>query len=118
MGIFNWPVRISSLDGQQVMDIVAAVNTGVAFTTLPCDLLRELGVKPMGSRRLLLADGRRIEMEFGQAQATIDGNAVTTIVAFGSGESRPLLGRYTLDGLALAVDPIAQRLVPALPKIY
>ncbi len=118
MGTFNWPIRISSMDGQRARDIEATVDTGAAFTTLPGSLLHELGIEPMGQRRFLLADGRRAEMDYAQAMATIGGDTVTTIVAFGSGESPPLLGRYTLDGLALAVDPVEQRLVPTYPIMY
>ena len=62
MGTFKWPVRISSMDGQQVQDIEATVDTGAAYTTLPAGLLRDLGVEPMGKRRFLLADGRRVDM--------------------------------------------------------
>ena len=36
---------------------------------------------------------------------------MTTIVVFGEDDAPPLLGAYTLKGLALAVDPEAQRLV-------
>ena len=72
----------------------------------------------MGTRRFLLADGRRVEMEYGQAWATIDGESVVTIVAFGEDNAPPLLGAYTLEGLALAVDPSSQRLVPASLIMY
>ena len=51
-------------------------------------------------------------MDYGQAWATIDGESVVTIVVFGQDEAPPLLGAYTLEGLALTVDPEAQRLVP------
>ena len=118
MGTFSWPLRISSMDGQQARNIEATVDTGAAFTTLPSSLLRELGIERMGSRRFLLADGRRIEMDYGEAWVTIGDDKVTTIVAFGSCESPPLLGRYTLDGLALAVDAVAQSLVPTHPIMY
>ncbi len=83
------------------------------FTTLPAPLLRKLGIAPTGRRGFLIADGRRIEMEYGEARATIDGDSVTTIVAFGEENAPAVLGAYTLEGLALAVDPGAQRLVPA-----
>ena len=72
---------------------------------MPAPLLRELGVAPMGKRKFLLADGRRIEMDYGQAGATIDGDSVVTIVVFGDEEAPALLGAYTLEGLSLAVDP-------------
>ena len=59
MGTFNWPLRVSSMYGQQSRDIEATVDTGATCATLPAGLLRELGVAPMGKRRFLLADGRR-----------------------------------------------------------
>ena len=118
MGTFKWPLRISSMDGQRARDIEATVDTGASFTTLPSRLLRELGIQPMGKRGFLLADSRRIEMNYGEARATIDGDTVTTIVVFGEDDAPPLLGAYTLEGLALTVDPEAQRLVPTHMILY
>ncbi len=60
MGTFNWPLRISSMDGKHVRDVEAAVDTGAAYTTVPARLLRELGVEPRGKRRILVAYGRRV----------------------------------------------------------
>ena len=118
MGTFTWPLRISSMDGERSQDIEATVDTGAAYTTLPTRLLRELGVEPMGQRRFLLADGRRIEMDYGRAWVTIDGDSEVTIVVFGEDDAPPLLGAYTLEGLALAVDPTEQRLVPTALILY
>ena len=72
----------------------------------------------MGSRRFLVADGRRVEMEYGQAWATIDGESEVTIVSLWKDNAPPLLGAYTLEGLALAVDPSSQRLIPANLIMY
>ena len=118
MGTFTWPLRISSMDGQHSLDIEATVDTGAFYTTIPARLLRELGVEPMGRRLFLVADGRRVEMEYGQAWATIDGESVVTILVFGEDNAPSLLGAYTLEGLALAVDPSSQRLVPANLIMY
>ena len=30
MGTFKWPIRISSMDGQQALDVEATVDTGAA----------------------------------------------------------------------------------------
>ena len=118
MGTFTWPLRISGMDGQHSLDVEATVDTGAFYTTIPARLLRQLGIEPMGSRRFLVADGRRVEMEYGQAWATIDGESEVTIVAFGQDDAPPLLGAYTLEGLALAVDPSSQRLIPANLIMY
>ena len=118
MGTFTWPLRVSDMDGQRSIEIEATVDTGAAYTTLPGRLLRELGVQRVGQRRFLLADGRRIYLDFGEARASIDGESVTTIVVFGEDDAPPLLGAYTLEGLGLAVDPGEQRLVPANLIMY
>ena len=57
MRTFKWPLRISSMDGQQARDIEATVDTGASFTTLPWNLLRELGIDATGRRGFLVAGG-------------------------------------------------------------
>ena len=118
MGTFKWSLRVASMDGHRSREIEATVDTGAAYTTLPGNLLRELGVEPMDKRRFLLADGRRIWMDIGHAWAIIDGESVVTLVVFGEDDAPPLLGAYTLEGLALAVDPVEQRLVPTHLILY
>ena len=118
MGTFNWPLRISSMDGERSRAIEATVDTGAAYTTVPAHLLHEIGVEPTGQRRFLLADGRRVDLDYGQAWATIDGESVVTVVVFGDDDAPPLLGAYTLEGLALAADPVNQRLVPTHLIMY
>ena len=118
VGTFKWPVRICSVDGQQAQDIEATVDTGASFTTLRSRLLGELGIEATGKRGFLLADGRRVEMAYGEAGATTNGDGVTTTVVFGENEAPPLLGAYALEGLAPAVDPEAQRLVPIHMILY
>jgi len=118
MGAFDWPMRIAGMDGGQSRDIEATVDTGAAYTTLPARLLREIGVEPTGQRRFLLADGRRVDLNYGQTWVTIDGESVVTVVVFGEDDGPALLGAYTLEGLALAVDPVEQRLVPTHLIMY
>lgn len=118
MGTFGWPVCISGMDEHETRELEAIVGTGAAYTTLPARLLRELGGEPSGRRRFLLADGRRTDMDYGQAWVAINGERVVTIVVFGEDEAPPLLGAYTLDGSALTVAPVEQRLVPTRMILY
>ena len=118
MGTFSWQLDISDLDERETLAIEATVDTGAAYTMLPGRMLRELGVEPQGRRRFLMADGRRTDMDWGLAWAAIDGERVVTIVVFNDDDAPPLLGAYTLEGLALAVDPVEQRLVPAQLIMY
>ena len=118
MGTFKWPVRVSSMYGQQMKDIDAIVGTGIMFTTLPGSLLRELGIESRGRRRVPLADGRHVNLDYGQAWVTIGDESEITLVVFGEDDAPALLGTYTLTGLALAVDPTEQRLVPTPLILY
>ncbi|MDE0602894.1 MAG: hypothetical protein F4124_04960 [Acidimicrobiia bacterium] len=113
MGIFTVPIQISAAEGGESMEVEAMVDTGSFYTMLPDRLLRELGVKPVGTRRIHLADGRRILMNYGRAWVTVEGESEGTLVAFGEDDGPVLLGAYTLQGLALAVDPAKERLVPS-----
>ena len=57
-------------------------------------------------------------MDYGQAWASVTGDSVITLVIFGEDDGPALLGAYTLEGLALAVDPVEQRLVPTHLILY
>ncbi|MCY3862222.1 MAG: aspartyl protease family protein [bacterium] len=118
MGTFALPIRVAGMDGGESREIEAIVDTGAAYTTLPGRLLRDMGVAPIGQRRFLLADGRRAVMEYGRAWVTVEGESEVTLVVFGEDEGPVLLGVYTLEGLALAVDPVEQRLVPTQLILY
>ena len=113
MGVFNWPVRLDSMDGERSLEIEAMVDTGAGYTIVPARLLKELGVTPIDKIRLVLADGRPVEHDLGRATATINGRSIPTLVVFGEDDARAVLGAYTLDGLRLAVDPANRTLIPA-----
>lgn len=113
MGVFHWPIRLESMDGARSLELDAMVDTGASYTIVPASALRELGVAPMDTIGLVLADGRSVEYEIGEARATIDGRSIPTLVVFGDDDARALLGAYTLEGLRLAVDPTHRRLIPA-----
>ena len=113
MGVFNWPIRLDSMDGQQSLEVEALVDTGASYTIVPAHLLRELGVSPIDKIGLVLADGRPVEYDIGEARATINRRSIPTLAVFGEDNARALLGAYTLEGLRLAVDPTNRRLIPA-----
>ena len=112
MGVFNWPIRLDSMDGERSLQLDAMVDTGSSYTIVPGGLLRNLGVEPTRKVSLVLADGRHVTCDVGEARATIDGRSIPTLVVFGEDSADPLLGAYTLEGLLLAVDPVKLALVP------
>lgn len=112
MGTFEWPVRIAGADGERSEAIAATVDTGAFYSVVPARLLRDLGIERSASRRMRLADGRVMDADIGEARVTVNGESVTTLVVFGEDDAPSLLGAYTLEGLALTVDPVDQRLIP------
>ena len=106
------------MDGHKSAETTAVVDTGAAYTVLPAGLLRDVGVEPVGRRSFLSADGRQVETDYGRAWVTLNGESEVTIVIFAEEQAPGLLGAYTLEGLALAVDPVAQRLVPTHLIMY
>ena len=112
MGTFNYSITVGDTNGGEPQHLEALVDTGAFFTTIPGQTLHELGVRPTERESFLLADGRRVEMDLGEARVGLDGKEVTTIVAFGEEGGPILLGAYTLEGLRLLVDPYNRRLIP------
>ena len=62
MGVFNWHIRLESMDGKNSLEIEAMVDTGAGYTIVPTYLLKDLGVQPIDKLGLALADGRRVEV--------------------------------------------------------
>ena len=112
MSTFNHPITVTDPASGESREIDALVDTGAFFTTIPGQLLRELGIEPTERRRFTMADGRRVDMNIAEAKVSVNGGQVTTIVAFGADDGLSLLGAYTLEGLTLIVDPSGKRLVP------
>ena len=112
MSTFNWPMQLRNLDGGPTVQVDALVDTGATYSVIPANLLKELGVPVARQAQFELGDGRIVDMDIGEARATINGKSVITQVIFGGDDATPLLGSYTLEGLLLAVDLYNERLVP------
>ena len=112
LGTFEWPLRIAGSSSERSAEIDATVDTGAFYSVFPARLLQEVGVERSARRLMRLADGRVVDADIGEARVTVDGESVTTLVVFGEDDAPSLLGAYTLEGLALAVDPVDQRLIP------
>lgn len=88
------------------------VDTGATYTTLPRDVAETLGCTPIGTRRVLLANGREEDWPIGLVLMTLENQELPTVCLIGPNGGPALLGAVTLEEFALSVDPIARRLVP------
>ena len=92
MGAFSSPLQISSMEGGEVLEIEATVDTGATYSMLPSGMLRQLGVESIGKAEFELADGRIVELEMGRVWVTIDGASEVSLVIFGEDGTPPLWG--------------------------
>ena len=112
MGTFTHPITLYSPLGDRMETVDAMVDTGSTFTVVPGAILEGLGVQPRRAVNLKLANGQVVERRVGTVTAEIDGERESIICVFGDPEATPLIGAVTLESFLLAVDPVAQRLVP------
>ena len=83
MGVFNWPGRITSLESGQTWVIEAMVDTGVTYTVIPGNLLREMGASPSRRAQFEYGDGRSVVLDIAEARATVNSDSAITQVVFG-----------------------------------
>ena len=115
MGTVKVTMAVGSPQGQQFEDIEVIVDTGSTYTAVPRELLRRLGVPVERSLPSETADGRVVPVDVGRTTIRLEGLEFPTPVIFAEEGEPSLLGVVTLEEAALAVDPLAGRLIPAKP---
>ncbi len=112
MGVFRYRIGVAATEDGPFEETEPIVDTGSMYTWMPATLLERLGVRAVDRPSSVTADGRAIGRDVGRLWVEVDGRKEITLVVFGGESDQILLGAYTLEGLALAVDPINRRLVP------
>jgi len=112
MGKFRYAVEVGDFEGKRFEALEALIDTGATYTSVPMEILYDLGVHPQEERPFLLANGDRVLYGVAWVRLRIDGREEPSLVIFGDPGSQPLLGAFTLEGFALGVDAANQRLVP------
>jgi hypothetical protein len=77
------------------------VDSRSPYTSISAATLRALGIETTerGAAEVLI---------------TLEGRTLHTLVLFGDPGDLEVLGAYTLEGFALAIDPVQRRLIPAI----
>lgn len=93
------------------------VDTGATDCLAPASALEKAGIRRRGKMAYELADGRKVEYDFGLAEIEFMGELTSGRVIFGPQGSEPLLGVTALESVGILVDPIKQTLkrMPAIP---
>ena len=112
MGTFYLPIEVGDELGTRWTSLDALVDTGASSTSLPANVLEELGVRPVATERFRFAQGEIRELPIGYTWLKFAGKELVTQVIFNAEGTSPLLGALALEGAFMAVDPIGQRLIP------
>ena len=112
MGTFYQAVKVGNPAGGDFVEVDAMVDTGALDSMFPASLLVELHLQPTIYFESTVADGRQIQLPYGQALIGIDDDTWVCLLVFGPG-AEALLGATTLEIFKLLVDPNTMSLQPA-----
>ena len=117
MGMFKVGVRIANPnDKNRFFEEDFWVDSGALYSYVPEKRLEEIGLEPLRSRELVMADGRHQQRLLGEALFTVHelNETLTCPVIFAPNESLYLLGATALENFGVDVDPVTKRLKPIL----
>lgn len=93
------------------------VDTGATDCMAPASAMGKAGIVRRGKMVYELADGRKVEYDFGLAEIEFMGELTSGRVIFGPDNTEPILGVTALESVGILVDPVKQTLkrMPAIP---
>jgi clan AA aspartic protease len=97
---------------EREVEIQLLVDSGAVYSVIPSTILEDLGIRPTGKRRFVLADGAEIVRRTGVALFRFRGEEGGSTVIFGEAGDATLLGIVTLEELGLILDPVRRELRP------
>ena len=113
MGTVKVTIGVGDPQGRQFEDVEVVVDTGSTYTAVPREMLQRLGVPVKRSLPSETADGRLVPVDVGRTAIRLEGLEFSTPVIFAEEGEPSLLGMVSLQEAALAVAPLAGRLIPA-----
>ena len=112
MGTFIHRMTLLSADASSREELDALVDTGATFSSAPPEVLERLGMRREARVRLRLASGQVMERSLGFVRVELLEERRIIPITFADQGEPAVIGAITLETFLLAVDPVAQRLVP------
>ena len=85
-------------------------GTGTTTSIVPRGRLEEIGIAPVTSRLVELADGSSTRLDLGTAILSFADEDSPSAVFFGADDADPLLGTTAMQVAGVKVDPVNHRL--------
>jgi predicted aspartyl protease len=120
MGMFQVKVKVANPEQRdRFFEELFWVDTGALYSFIPEGRLNSIGIKPLRTRELILADGRRDRRLLGEALLSVAelGETMTCPVIFAPADSLYLLGATAMENFGVQADPTEQRLKPVAAVI-
>ena len=115
MGLFTVSAVLSNpIDPERRLLLDLSVDSGAVYTMLPAAVVERLGLDTPRERLVMLASGEQVTYRVGIVNLALHGEEWPTFFLEGPPGYLALLGAFTLEGFALAPDPVNKRLVPVV----
>jgi predicted aspartyl protease len=111
MGLVYVEGKVTGPTGHQA-SLEFLVDSGAAYTLLPHETWRSIGLEAKRSVRFRLADGTAIERQVSECHITLAQGDGHTPVILGEPGDEALLGTITLEVLGLVLNPFTRTLQP------
>lgn len=116
MGITFLNVRIINPENKKKKKYCKfLIDSGATYSVVPAKVLEKLGIKPVRTEKISLANGEIIKKLVGNAYFCYKKIVAASPVIFGE-EKIFLLGMTTIESLGMVFDPINRDLKP-LPMV-
>ena len=113
MGEVRVPVRIANpFDSSRAWEADFLVDTGSTVSSVPVDVLNDIGLDAVELARVYMADGSSALRRIGYASFELAGVTRRAEVIFAPEGTDPLLGYLILESMGFLVDPLRERLLP------
>jgi predicted aspartyl protease len=110
--LFNVDQGIKRPEDVRFVEVTdALVDTGATMLSMPGRLIRQLGLKPVRTRRARTSAGSVMVQVYGTARLTIQGRDCPTDVSELPDDCPVLIGQIPLEMLDFVVDPSGQKLI-------
>ncbi len=106
-------LRISNpSDKKRSKEVEFLVDSGATYSFVKATTLKELGIKPEGTKEFVLANGQFIKRKVGGARFHYQRNTGFAPVIFADEGDENLLGATTLKSLGLILNPFKREIIP------
>lgn len=113
MGVTNISATVTNIENpEKKVRVNFMVDTGAAYTVLPYEFVKRLGLKAVKVQEFGLADGTVVKRKLSYAMVEINGQKSPSTVVLGEKNDSPLIGVITLENMGLMVDPFKRKLIP------